>query len=107
MRPCEYMTLVVRCTEQMERECPAAVHVDGTARPQLLRREVNPGMYAILEAYRARTGISCMINTSYNMHEEPIVRSPEDAIRAFRLSHIHALVLGPLLVRQGEDAAAR
>lgn len=96
---CEYMTMVVRCTPEMERDCPAAVHVDGTARPQLLRREVNPGMYAILEAYRRRTGIGCMINTSFNMHEEPIVRSPQDAIRSFLQSRIHALVLGPFLVR--------
>lgn len=96
---CEYMTMVVRCTPEMERDCPAAVHVDGTARPQLLRREVNPGMYAILEAYRRRTGIGCMINTSFNMHEEPIVRSPHDALRSFLQSRIHALVLGPYLVR--------
>ncbi len=103
-RPCEYMTLVVRCTEKMERECPAAVHVDGTARPQLLKRETNPGMYAILEAYKRRTGIAVMINTSFNMHEEPIIRSPDEAIRSFLQSRIHALVLGPYLVHQADDA---
>jgi carbamoyltransferase len=99
---CEYMTMVVRCTDEMLRDCPAAVHVDGTARPQLLRREVNPGMYDILAAYRRLTGIGCMINTSFNMHEEPIVRSPDDALRTFLQSGVHALVLGPFLVRIGE-----
>jgi carbamoyltransferase len=99
-RACEFMTLVVRCTERMERTCPAAVHVDGTARPQLLRRDVNPGMYDILTAYKRLTGISCLINTSFNMHEEPIVRSPEEAISAFLQSHLDFLVLGPFLVRQ-------
>ncbi|MGH9902959.1 MAG: carbamoyltransferase C-terminal domain-containing protein, partial [Pyrinomonadaceae bacterium] len=99
-RSCEFMTLVVKCTEKMTRECPAAVHVDGTARPQLLRREENPGMYDILTAYRELTGLSCVINTSFNMHEEPIVRSPEEAISAFQQSKLDHLVLGPFLVSQ-------
>jgi carbamoyltransferase len=101
---CEYMTMVVRCTDEMLRDCPAAVHVDGTARPQLLRRDVNPGMYDILAAYKRRTGIGCMINTSFNMHEEPIVRSPDDALRSFLQSGVHALVLGPFVVRIGSEA---
>jgi carbamoyltransferase len=97
-RACEFMTYVVPCTEKMRTTCPAAVHVDGTARPQLVRREINPGVYEILQAYRRETGIACLINTSFNMHEEPIVRSPEDALAAFRQSHLHYLVLGPFLV---------
>lgn len=97
-RACEFMTLVVPCTEKMKRTCPAAVHVDSTARPQLLRRENNPGMYDILAAYKELTGIPVVINTSFNMHEEPIVRTPEDAISAFRQSHLDFLVLGPHLV---------
>jgi len=95
----EFMTIVTRCTEKMKETCPAAVHVDGTARPQLLRREVNPGMYDILTAYKQRTGIACLINTSFNMHEEPIVRSPRDAVSAFVQSGMDYLVLGPLLVK--------
>jgi carbamoyltransferase len=105
-RACEYMTMVVRCTDEMLRDCPAAVHVDGTARPQLLRREVNPAMYDILAAYRRLTGIGCMINTSFNMHEEPIVRSPDDALRSFLESGVHALVLGPFMARLREPIAA-
>jgi carbamoyltransferase len=103
-RACEFMTLVVMCTEKMKQTCPAAVHVDGTARPQLVRREINPGMYGILAAYKELTGISCLINTSFNMHEEPIVRSPHDAISAFRQSKIDLLILGPYLVwEEGSD----
>ncbi len=105
-RACEFMTLVVNCTEKMKRECPAAVHVDGTARPQLVREDQNPGMYAILQAYKSLTGVSCTINTSFNMHEEPIVRTPEQAINAFQRSHLHWLVLGPFTVRmKGETDA--
>jgi carbamoyltransferase len=97
-RPCEFMTLVVKCTEKMQKTCPAAVHVDGTARPQLVAAHRNPGIYEILKEYKRLTGISCLINTSFNMHEEPIIRSPEEAIRAFEQSHIHHLVLGPYFV---------
>jgi carbamoyltransferase len=99
-RACEFMTYVTPCTERMATTCPAAVHVDGTARPQLVRRDINEAMYAILQAYKARTGISCVINTSFNMHEEPIVRSPEDALTAFRQSELDYLVLGPFLVSE-------
>jgi carbamoyltransferase len=102
-RPCEFMTLVVKCTDRMVNTCPAAVHVDGTARPQLLRRESNPAMYDILTAYRDLTGISCVINTSFNMHEEPIVRSPEEAINAFQQSKLDLLILGQFLVSQSEQ----
>jgi carbamoyltransferase len=101
-----FMTITVDCTEAMLRECPAAVHVDNTARPQLVRREVNPGYYDILAAYKEVSGgTSSLINTSFNMHEEPIVASPEDAIRAFRLGHLDVLAIGPCLVLNPDRAA--
>lgn len=93
-----YMTITVDCTDEMRRECPAAVHVDGTARPQLIDRETNPGYYDILKAYKALSGVGTLINTSFNMHEEPIVCSPEDAVRAFLLGHLDHLAIGPCLV---------
>ncbi len=93
-----YMTITVDCTDEMVRDCPAAVHVDNTARPQLVRREVNAGYYDILAEYKKLSGVGSLINTSFNMHEEPIVESPEDAIRAFRLGHLDVLAIGPCLV---------
>jgi carbamoyltransferase len=93
----EFMTMTFDCTPWMRSQCPAAVHVDGTARPQLLRREVNPAYADILREYERLSGVPCLINTSFNMHEEPIVCSPQDAIRAFLLGHLDALVLGPFL----------
>jgi len=97
-RACEFMTLVVNCTDKMKETCPAAVHVDGTARPQLVQREVSPDVYAILSSYKALTGISVLINTSFNMHEEPIVRSPAEAIISFKQSNLDNLILGPYLI---------
>jgi carbamoyltransferase len=94
----EFMTITFDCTEFMRQNCPAAVHVDGTARPQLIRREVNPEYHAILSAYEKLSGIPCLINTSFNMHEEPIVCSPRDAVRAFLLGHLDGLAIGPFFV---------
>lgn len=95
----EFMTITFDCTEKMIKECPAAVHVDGTARPQLVRKETNPSFYKIIKAYEKITGVPSIINTSFNMHEEPIVCTPYDAIRAFKLGHLHYLAIGPYLVK--------
>ena len=86
---------------------PAVVHVDGTARPQLIRREDNPSYYRVLEEYRAITGIPSLINTSFNIHEEPIVNTPSEAIKAFRSSELDALILGDRLVIAHEMAVER
>ena len=82
----------------MKRTSPAAVHVDGTARPQLVTAESNPSFHRILREYHAISGIPSVINTSFNMHEEPIVCSAADAMRAFRASDLPYLVLGDYLV---------
>jgi carbamoyltransferase len=101
----EFMTMTFDCTDWMERNCPAAVHVDGTARPQLIRRELNPGYYDILKEYEKLSGIPCLINTSFNMHEEPIVCSPNDAIRAFLQGNLDGLAIGPFFAPHPAKAA--
>jgi len=95
----EFMTITFDCTDFMRDNCPAAVHVDGTARPQLIRREVNPGYYDIVKEYEKLSGIPSLINTSFNMHEEPIVNSPEEAVRAFIQGALDYLAIGPFLVK--------
>jgi carbamoyltransferase len=94
----EFMTITFDCTDEMAHNCPAAVHVDGTARPQLVSERTNPSFYRILQGYQARTGIPAIINTSFNMHEEPIVCTPDDAVRAFLLGRLDYLAIGPFLV---------
>ncbi|MDQ6950741.1 MAG: carbamoyltransferase C-terminal domain-containing protein [Mariprofundales bacterium] len=97
-----FMTLTYDASDVAKAKIPAAIHVDGTARPQVLRRKDNPAVYAILEAYHARTGVPALINTSFNMHEEPIVCTASDAVRAFQLGHLDALICADLLaVAQG------
>jgi carbamoyltransferase len=95
----QFMTLTFDCTDEMKRQCPAAVHIDGTARPQLVSADSNPSFHRILKRYHELTGIAAVINTSFNMHEEPIVCSPADAIRAFLLGNIEYLAIGKFLVR--------
>jgi carbamoyltransferase len=93
-----FMTITFDCTAEMRRAAPAAVHVDGTARPQLVEREVSPGLHAILTEYRRLTGRSSLINTSFNMHEEPIVATADDAIRTFLQGGLDYLALENFLV---------
>ena len=95
----KFMTITFDCTDYMKKYSPAAVHIDGTARPQLVTQEINPSFYKIISEYHKRTGIPSIINTSYNMHEEPIVCTPYDAIRAFKLGHLEYLAMGNLLVK--------
>ena len=96
------MTITFDCTEEMKTMSPAAVHVDGTARPQILDEGFNPTYHAIVRRYYERTGIPSVINTSFNMHEEPIVCSPDHAIRAYLDARVGALSIGKLLVTQFE-----
>lgn len=94
---CKFMTIIVDCTEFTKEKCPAIVHVDGTARPQLVTRDINPSAYKILEHYESLTGVPLLVNTSFNMHEEPIVCTPQDAVRAFLTSRLDYLAIGPFL----------
>ena len=94
----QFMTLTFDCTAKMRETSPAAVHVDGTARPQLVTEQSNPSFHRILKEYHALTGIPSVINTSFNMHEEPIVCSPDDAVRAFLQGNLDYLAIGSFLV---------
>jgi len=94
----QFMTVTFDCTEFMKRESPAAVHVDGTARPQLVTSTSNPSFHQVLAEYHRLTGLPSVINTSFNMHEEPIVCSPDDAVRAFLQGNLDYLAIGSFLV---------
>jgi carbamoyltransferase len=97
--PAKFMTITFDCTAWMKKHCPAVVHVDGTARPQLIDAQTNPEYYRIVEEYRKLTGLPSVINTSFNMHEEPIVCSPQDAIRAFKDGNLAYLAVGNYLLK--------
>ena len=94
----ESMTITCNCTDKMKQQSSAVVHVDGTARPQLVTEATNPDMFAVLSAYFELTGVPTLINTSFNIHEEPIVCTAEDAIHAFLESGIDYLFLDDYLL---------
>lgn len=84
---------------------PAVRHVDGTARIQTINRAQNPAYYDLIWAFRARTGVPVLVNTSFNTRGEPIVCTPRDAIESFWTSPLDALVIGSfLLEKPGQEA---
>lgn len=98
-RTAKFMNITFDCTEYMKKVSPAAVHIDGTARPQLLSKEDNLSCYKILKEYFKLTGIPTVVNTSFNMHGEPIVCTPEDALRSFKASKLDYLALENYLIK--------
>ena len=96
----KFMTITMDCKENMKEMSPAVVHIDGTARPQLIKREDNPFYYDILNEYFKISGIPSLVNTSFNMHEEPIVCTPAEAIKAFEQSNLDFICLGSYLVEK-------
>lgn len=79
----EFMTVTVNCKELMRQKGAACVHVDGTARPQIIIEKYSPFIHSVLTTYKKLTGNPSIVNTSFNVHEEPIVCSPKDALRGF------------------------
>jgi len=95
-----FMILTDQATEKGAEEMAAAVHVDGSTRPQTVEEDVNPRYWALIDKFRRRTGVPVVLNTSFNLRGEPIVRTPEDAVRTFFSSGMDALVIGPYVVEK-------
>ncbi len=94
----KFMTVTTKCTKRAIRYSPAAVHIDNTARPQIITGEDNKKIFNILNQYFKISKIPNLINTSFNVHEEPIVCTPNDAIRAFKSSKLDYLYIGDYIV---------
>jgi carbamoyltransferase len=84
-------------------DIPAATHVDYSARVQTVHENTNPRYYRLLKAFEAKTGCGVLVNTSFNVRNEPIVCSPEDAYRCFMRSAIDILVLENCLLYKSEQ----
>jgi carbamoyltransferase len=98
-----FMTITCNVKPAWRRRIPAVVHVDGTARPQSVSRATNPLYWSLIEAYRERSGIPLVLNTSFNVHEEPIVCFPENAVQALSEDRIDCLALGPFWAERGKS----
>ena len=94
----DFMTMTYKCTPEFIKNCPASVHVDNTARPQIIRKKNNYIFHKILKNYLIKTGEMAIINTSFNKHEEPIVESIYDAIHAFKKKMIDTLIIEDFVI---------
>ena len=94
-----FMTLAFNTTEKFQDRAPAAIHpADDTARPQILKREHNASYYDLIKLFVEKTGTGAILNTSMNLHGEPMVCSPEDAIHTFLNSMIDILLFDHVLI---------
>ena len=96
----KFMTITYNCSQIMKKISPAPVHIDGTARPQIVDRSINPRIFKVLNEYYKISKNPNLINTSFNMHEEPIVCTPNDAIKSFLRSKLDYLYIGDYLIKK-------
>lgn len=98
-----FMMIAYETTSRARKDLVAAIHPhDFTCRPHILTREQNPEYYDTIKAFERITGVGAVLNTSFNLHGEPIVCSPEDAIRTFLASGLRYLLLDHVLVMKNE-----
>jgi carbamoyltransferase len=94
-----FMTIGFETTPLAQKDLIASLHQgDLTARPQILTEEVNPGYYKLIKEFEVLTGVGGLVNTSFNLHGEPIVNTPEDALHVFFNSGLDYLVLEDVLI---------
>ncbi len=89
---CRFMTITCNVKPEWRQRIAAVVHVDGSARPQLIERETNPLYYDILAAFERESGLPVLVNTSFNVHEEPIVNKPTECLQALLDGRIDFIV---------------
>ena len=88
-----YMLSLAKAKQRAKDEIPAVVHVDGTSRPQVVLRELNPDYYRLIEEFQRLSGVPALLNTSFNLRGEPIVNRPVDAMKTFLTSGLDYLVI--------------
>jgi carbamoyltransferase len=93
-----FMLVAATVHPHQRRAIPAVVHVDGSSRPQAVTREANPRFWRLLNEFERLSGIPVIVNTSFNVANEPIVCSPRDAVNDFLATEIDALAIGDALV---------
>lgn len=96
----EYMLAVVPVNKKHQENLGAITHVDGTARPQFIKKEVNNSYYNLVSKFGQITGTPVLLNTSFNLRGEPMVNRPEEAYSTFMKSGIDALVLENYLIKK-------
>jgi carbamoyltransferase len=99
-RDSPFMLLAESVRPEWREKIPAIVHVDGTARVQTVRKDQNARLYRLLKEFEALTGVPVLLNTSFNVKGEPIVETPEDAVRCFLSTGIDYLILHDVVMQK-------
>ena len=94
----DFMILAFKMKNKFKKILPSAIHIDGTSRPQVVRKKNNKKFYKLLQEFEKITGQAILINTSFNIQGEPIVNKPSEAIRCFFGTGIDYLALGDYLI---------
>ena len=102
-----FMILTAQVRTEKRGVIPAVTHVDGSARPQTVEKEINPLYWRLLDEFEKRTGVPVILNTSFNLKGEPIVNTPQEAFRTFTRSGMDVLVLGDYVIEKAEGMASR
>ena len=89
----KYMTMTFNCTDEFIENYPAACHIDNTARPQIVSKNEDPFIWNVLTEYKRLTGKKALINTSLNLHNNPIIESARVAIDSWKKSDTDVLVI--------------
>ena len=92
------MTTALPTTVVGQRDLAAAMHIDATARAQIVTAEANPRYHALISEFGKHTGVHGLLNTSFNLKGEPIVNTPYDAIAMFQHTGLDNLVIGDFVV---------
>lgn len=95
---CKFMTMTLDCKQEFIDNYPAACHIDNTARPQFVTHKSDGFMASILDKYKEKTGKKVLINTSFNLHNNPIIEDPITAIESWEKSNTDVLVIGSLVI---------
>jgi carbamoyltransferase len=96
----KFMLISAEVRDIWKSRIPAVVHVDGSARPQAVESDTNPLYHRIISEFYKSTGLPVVLNTSFNLDDEPLVNSPEHAIATFYRSGIDSLVIGSFMVKK-------
>jgi carbamoyltransferase len=95
-----FMILTAQVRPEKRGVIPSVTHVDGSARPQTVEKEINQLYWRLIDEFGKRTGVPVVMNTSFNLRGEAIVHTPTDAIRTFFSSGMDALVIGSFVVEK-------
>ncbi|MBL7085359.1 MAG: carbamoyltransferase [Candidatus Omnitrophica bacterium] len=98
--PAPFMTIAFKVNGNWRDRIPEVVHVNGTCRPQVVEKEINPRFHKVIENFYRKTGVPVVINTSLNRRREPIVCTPKDALVMFKGSGLEYIAMGNFLVRK-------